>query len=414
MPVPPTMSVKARWRCSRLLIIMGFITRQSLCQTAVTRYCNNPVPGLLKMARGVDVTSLDVTPLDLTGEHGFKHPIVQYTCTEGKTRIVDGVTYELPDQVWTVSQIPGGSLSSGVEILKTSKEVRSSMASEVGGGLQLSKFAFSASTSYKRMQHTVTNTSRYIEYVSAFFSGRRADLKLHFALDLDPLVQGFVDTQLPVSYLEHPAPYEEFIEYFGTHYFRSANYGGMISLLLETSSTYFMGKTDRDVSRQAEASFLGILKAKGGYSGSIAATDERFESLTTKTVRYYGGNANLLSSQGLEQWQPTIPAQPWLFSGLLSPISQLIRNATKRAAMEQAVSNHILHAYLDELSRLLYGRLSKWSEGLSALNSLLSRVRALQAQRFLVAADVEALGNEIEEQVSVPSWFAGGTQLCYQ
>nr|KAG5689243.1 hypothetical protein BaRGS_006363 [Batillaria attramentaria] len=95
------------------------------------------------MARGVDVTKLDMTPEELSGDHGLKYPIIQFTCAEGKTRTISG----------------------------------------------LKKFGFSVSSSYKRMQHTVANTSSYIEHVSAFFSGRRADFKLHFALDLDPLVQ---------------------------------------------------------------------------------------------------------------------------------------------------------------------------------------------------------------------------------
>nr|KAG5689244.1 hypothetical protein BaRGS_006364 [Batillaria attramentaria] len=178
----------------------------------------------------------------------------------------------------------------------------------------------------------------------------------------------------------------------------------MISLLLETRSSYFYGKTDEQVKREAEASFLKILKAKGGYDRNVATVDEKFEKLTTKSIRYYGGNANLLSSQGLQQWQPTIPAHPWLFSGQLTPISVLIEDDAKRASMEEAVTNHMLHAYLDELSRLLYGRLSSWREGLSTLNTLLSRVKALQGKRILASAEVEALGRDVEEQV---------TEYCY-
>nr|KAG5689273.1 hypothetical protein BaRGS_005281 [Batillaria attramentaria] len=353
------------------------------------------------MARGVDVTTLDMTPEDLSGDHGYKYPVIQLTCAQGKTRTISGTLYELPDQIWTLSQIPGGLLSSVVEIFKTSKDIRRSMSSDVGGGLQLTTFGFSASSSYKRMQHTVANTSSYIEHVSAFFSGRRADFNFHFALDLDPFVQRYIDNNLPASFANNPTPYEDFIRYFGTHYFSTAKFGGMISLLLETQSSYFNGKTDAQVKRQAETSFLGILKAKGGYQGSVATIDEQFEKLTTKAVRYYGGNANLLSSQGLQQWQPTIPAHPWLFSGQLTPISALIKDDAKRASMEEAVTNHILHAYLDELSRLLYGHLSSFP----SLSTLLSRVKDFQRKRILA---IKRPGQEREKRVRKSSEISPG------
>lgn len=193
--------------------------------------------------------------------------------------------YDVPDQVWHVNRVPGGWLSSEVKIFKDYKEVKRTMSSDVSGGITLEKFAFSASSSYSRMQHTITNTSKFIEQVSSFDSATRTDLVPFWVLELGAIVQGFVDNRLPANYSQNPAAYKLFIQYFGTHYFQSAKFGGLIKLVLETSSEYFQNNNDNRVQQQAEASFLNLLKAKGGYSGSVATVDQRFEELTTKSTR---------------------------------------------------------------------------------------------------------------------------------
>ena len=56
--------------------------------------------------------------------------------------------------------------------------------------------------------------------------------------------------------------------------------------MIETNTEYYYGKTDREVEAQAQGSFLKILKANGGYSGSTSTIDSRFESLSTKHIQY--------------------------------------------------------------------------------------------------------------------------------
>ena len=75
--------------------------------------------------------------------------------------------------------------------------------------------------------------------------------------------------------------------------------------------------------------------------------------------RYYGGNADLLSGKGLEEWQSTVLDDPWLFSGDLVPIASLIQNQTKRIEMERAVQNHLNKAALREYERIIQPILNK-------------------------------------------------------
>ena len=53
--------------------------------------CKRLVPGLNRIKQGVDVTQLDFLPLDLHGSHGYKQPIIDFTCNQGRKWDLDGV-----------------------------------------------------------------------------------------------------------------------------------------------------------------------------------------------------------------------------------------------------------------------------------------------------------------------------------
>ena len=49
------------------------------------QHCGNPPPGVNKQRKGVDITKLDLLPLDFNTIDGFLRPVIDYTCNEGKT-----------------------------------------------------------------------------------------------------------------------------------------------------------------------------------------------------------------------------------------------------------------------------------------------------------------------------------------
>ncbi|KAK0060711.1 perivitellin-2 67 kDa subunit [Biomphalaria pfeifferi] len=379
--------------------------------SAAVTLCSNPPPGIQKMFRGVDIIKLDLIPLNI-GSNGFKGPVLNFTCEEQKTWTALGdVKYQLPDQVWHLTSLPGGWLSANANLYKSYEEVRTSMTRDVGGEGSIWKFAFSASASFKEMQNTITNTSRYISDVGAFESATRADLVPKWVLGFDRYVQMFIDTQLTGTFDSNPSAYNEFIEMFGTHYFNTANFGGYIRVVMETKTDYFYSRSDNEVKANAKASFLNVISANGGYVTDRTNVDESFKSSTTQTVRYYGGNTNLLTKSGISEWQPTVSKDPWLFSGELKPLSGLISDSNKRSSMEKAVENYVLRYYLDELERLMASARKVSSD--TILNSLQTRLTALKALPVLAMGDVELLGKEIESHIIVPTWFRTATKLCY-
>ncbi|CAL1530300.1 unnamed protein product, partial [Lymnaea stagnalis] len=318
----------------------------------------------------------------------------------------------MSSQIWHITTLPGGQLSVDVSLYKTYNDIRRTLTREVGGSGALWNFAFSGSYSYKKMQNTITNTSRYICDSASFESATRADVNPGWGMDMDPFAQKFVDLKLNGSFEANPGPYNKFIKEFGTHYFASANFGGYIRSVLETSTKYFYTKSDSDAQANAKISFLNILSISGGQSTSSGKSDENFLNSTTQTVRYYGGDTNLLTNQGLSSWQPTVEIDPWLFSGHLKPISDLIADDTKREAMVQAVENYVMRSFLDEQERLIHTARSKVDD--EVLTSLKARIDEMKRKSLLDETEVETLGSEVEEQFQVPGWFVSNTNFCFK
>ncbi|CAG5124603.1 unnamed protein product [Candidula unifasciata] len=375
--------------------------------------CTNPPPGVSRMIRGVDITKLDIVPLQILGSNGFKSPVLNFTCSGGRRwRNPRGIEYQLPDQVWQMTSIPGGWVSADVSLYKTYEDVRRSMNSEVGIRGSLWKFSFSASRNYMKLQNTISNSSRYVSDIAAFESATRVDFIPSWVIELDRFAAAYIDRRISGTFESNPAAYNRFIENFGTHYFSTANFGGYIRVTFETSSSYFYSRTDSEVKSKAKASFLKIISAHGGRVTGSTTEDSTFVQQSTQSIRYFGGVTNLLAHGGMSQWQPTVDNDPWLFSGELHPISDLITDDTKRTSMERAVSNYVVRSYLNELERLVVTAKSKLNN--PVLDSLLTRITAQKVKPALVENEVEVLGRDVNEQIVVPDWFRSNTQLCYK
>ena len=62
--------------------------------------CNTAPPGVVKIFKGVDITSLDLLPTDFTADDGFKSPVLNFTCNQQNKVYVRGdQRYQIPDQV---------------------------------------------------------------------------------------------------------------------------------------------------------------------------------------------------------------------------------------------------------------------------------------------------------------------------
>ena len=162
------------------------------------------------------------------------------------------------------------------------------------------------------------------------------------------------------------------------------------------------------------ATFLALISGGGSSTNRTQVDDDQFTHLLTQNVRYYGGTPNL---QDTLAWQATVDEDPWLYSGTLKPISDLMENDVQRTSMQEAVRQHVLRVHLAELRRLMTTLTSILSiSHTSTASEIEARVADMEAlpDGALVEADLKNLDDDINRELSVPVWFTITTQLCYK
>ena len=89
------------WRFSlrHLLALVYLMSINLLVAVSEDEECVNLPPGVWQMNRGVDITQLDLIPLDFQHNNGFTSPLIKFTCNEKRTYEDRSKTYQLPDQV---------------------------------------------------------------------------------------------------------------------------------------------------------------------------------------------------------------------------------------------------------------------------------------------------------------------------
>jgi len=376
-----------------------------------TTLCRRPPSGLGRMVRGIDAAYLDLLPLETNTEMGFRKPVFDYTCNEGKKVFLDNVEYDLPDQISGAEPVPGGLKSTKIDVFRKLDQVINSMKLSVGIGDALGLFMLSPSLNFAHS--TLTNTSRYIEEVKAHVSSFRADHAPSWVMELTKYAKMYLERRLTGSFDAMPRRYEEFIKNFGTHYFQDAFFGGMLKLLVETESSYFETSTTVGVGLQAEGLFGQIVKLKGGVGVSNTNVDGNFKKSSKESMRYYGGSLNLLDSAGMKEWMPTVIGNPWLFRGNLVPLYELFQDQTQKKEMKLAVQVHLDKAYLKYLKKAIQSVVSAGGAN-GDTNNWMKMVNSELAKKVPDHNRLRNIGKSIEYHLVVPDWFKENVQICFQ
>lgn len=111
------------------------------------------------------------------------------------------------------------------------------------------------------MQHTINNTSKYIEDVKAYVSASRVNVYPFWGLIVSNAAKMYMDKFLPKRIEGNATAYKNFIDYFGTHFLEYGKYGGLIRLMAETDKSYYQSRSTKDVEVQAKGSFFNLIKA---------------------------------------------------------------------------------------------------------------------------------------------------------
>ncbi len=375
-------------------LILTVFSLYPMYQICYSIGCRTLPPGLDRLSHGIDITKFDLLPTDFTKSNGFARNIFDFTCNKSKkwtNLFIPTLVYDLPDQIESITHFPGGILDTEFDNYSSYQDIKNTQSSKVGLKFLGGMFGFSG-TSTKSMEKIIAN-QRSLLSVSAHVSAIEVQLIPYWAVTESFYMREFYDKFLPNTYAENPAKYQEFLSLFGTHYFTTARFGGLLKVNIEINKNYAKTLSAQNMEIQASLSFLNIISLSGGYSKGSQRVDTNFKQNSLVKEIYYGGNANLITgANGFKNWWDSAQRNPWIFGGQLTSILNLIPEGAKKIALSTAYTVKLDYAYLDELS-LSLTLLKRESYN----NDLLKQIEALRKQDIPSHYEVQKLGLIVEE-----------------
>jgi len=181
----------------------------------------------------------------------------------------------------------------------------------------------SAQTRNSYMALLDVNIERYEIFMDEV---KPSDLSLNFLREF---------MELPLSYYSPGAPikYQDFVQRWGTHYIKSAKFGGQLEIRKTMDKTTAQSKTH--FSKVMEAEFKSLFASFGTKSSSEGGSSASKSAETTSTsVVAQGGSheiASILSDvysptfkNEFKHWLTSIPSYPKPFNFRMSPITDLV------------------------------------------------------------------------------------------
>ncbi|CAH1781038.1 unnamed protein product [Owenia fusiformis] len=317
------------------------------------RACRRLPPGIPKLHLGYNLGYLDLLPFEAGRDVGERRNLVDFTCNENKTWVspYNGRTYDLPDQLATLTTVPRGALTYDSYLWKSYNELTRTWTRTIGieflGGL----FGFSRTKT--RSITTIHYQKRFMEDVTSFVSGTRAEFHPPWLMQLSAAALDYYNRYLPNTYAANPDAYDTFCDLFGTHFFEAGQFGGLLKMFMDTEKDMVATFGDTKTKSYAEGLFMNWLKALGAHNRPNQNVDPNFIHSTREFKRFYGGSGNLADPNFYAKWTPTVPGNPKLFAGNVKPLTLLLPDRTKMAAMDQAIQVAFNKGRLDEMKRTL-------------------------------------------------------------
>eukprot|EP01084_Bolivina_argentea_P175932 304550_1 len=315
--------------------------------------CDNLWAAMNVMQNGIDLVTFD-----LFGEHpGWSTlPLLKYTCNKGLpwTNPINNVKYDLPDQF---AQAPI-SIPYDVTVATEHQTTKTRDEKRYMSGSITDSYLFGMFSKTKTLSSSyrvITADTRIWGTLNSSVSSFRVNFVPY---EIAPNLIQLSDNAANYIYttIQNKAPtfnestidlYEQFFEYFGTHFFSEAFTGGVFHLRYETDKYLLYEMTAEQISEQGQASFFNFLLKKGAVSGGQKQIDARFSAMTTIYEICYGGSFCPSSSSTYDEWQISVASTPWIVSGSFIPMDILIYNNTQISnSFKAAIFNHIQISYL--------------------------------------------------------------------
>ena len=121
--------------------------------------CENLLPGLERMSRGVDITSLELFPYDISLTNGFRQSLFDFSCNSDlkwSHPSRPDLKYIIPDQVSSINSIPGGVYNQKTTFNQHLRDYKKSLSIQLGLDAPTGIYGdYSLSFGYKKFQETI-------------------------------------------------------------------------------------------------------------------------------------------------------------------------------------------------------------------------------------------------------------------
>ncbi|XP_074599185.1 perivitellin-2 67 kDa subunit-like [Brevipalpus obovatus] len=350
----PQQSSASTPESSLSLYSMRSVSRESLC--------DNILPGLNLITRGIDLTRLDLAhDYVIDDKDGFTENLFDFTCRKHRKIQIDGKNYDIPDQILAIKQNefdPETFEDLPVHLFDDWRKLKDHFARALGLGESALKGWFSESGSMSYYQKILVNSTSLVMMAEASVPVLTVTMSPRGALrrSLNDVMSDYLSKDLPNSYEDDPERYLDFLRSYGTHYFKSGTLGGSIKFWTQVAKYPLRNRTSEYLIKNAKSVYYNVLENRGAPSDPSfrnTSSDEIFQKHSKSSYRPFGGEESLLETDGFMSWKESLLEKPFIIDGRLESITTLIREEGKRIQMQKALSIYTGLSYLEESKRVL-------------------------------------------------------------
>ncbi|BAZ11399.1 hypothetical protein NIES4071_32250 [Calothrix sp. NIES-4071] len=209
-------------------------------------------------------------------------------------------------------------------------------------------FAFSTSTTYRRIEQETRTRTHLYSYTQAEFIDHELRLRLHQSASL-PIGEELRQAVKALPNIANRQVYQQFIDKFGTHFSTNVAFGGRAYQFIRMSREDYtrMVLEGINISLEAEGTFKNVTGQIA--SGTETEKSRRFRSVVERgqeSVQWSGGTP----SRNLDTWLNTIRQDPVPVKLQLSPLYELFTKerfpeeeqiSQKQKLMRESVEQYI-------------------------------------------------------------------------
>lgn len=173
---------------------------------------------------------------------------------------------------------------------------------------------------------------------------------------------------------------------------------------LETNKDYYKTTSDQKIKAQVDGTMRDLLKANGAINHGTNVVDDKFKQATKNTVRFYGGDTNLLANKhSFPDWQPTIHGNPWLYGGELASLADFFEEEpSKMDGFHKATRVHLDKVHAAAMRRrgkrqLLMRREFGQIKSATEINDLMMQLKEVENTMTPDHEHVISLSKKMEE-----------------